>query len=440
VLISYPAIWRAGAVVVPVLSVLEADELGYILQNSEAKAIITTPELLPKVDAACGVQQLHVIVLGSDAGAPLLSFDSLLQDAEPLDEPVPRAQDDLAVVLYTSGTTGAPKGVMQSHHNLLANAQNTWNSATRKEPDEVGLLVLPLAHTFGLSTLVAGYLFGGQSVLMRRFHPKDALELIARHRVTNMAGVPTMFMYMLITPGEYDTSSVRRWIVGAAPMAVENLRKFEARFGGSMHVGYGLTEASPTIACEREGDPRKPGSTGRPLDGVRVKIVDEHDRVLPAGEVGEICAAGENVTLGYLGMPDATAATFRDGWLHTGDTGYLDDEGYLFVVDRKKDLIIRGGLNVYPKDVEEVLYRHPAVAECAVVGVPDELLGEQVCACIVPKPGASPSREEVIAHCQTALAKYKTPSRVVFLRALPKTAIGKIKKKELRTLVSSLEG
>jgi long-chain acyl-CoA synthetase len=442
VLISYPGIWRVGAVTVPVLQVLEAHELAYILQDSKAKAVITSLDQIAKVREAqqmAGVGGLRIIAVTEGkqgVEAPVLSFEQLVAGGRSDLPPVPRERDDLAVVLYTSGTTGKPKGVMQSHNNLYANASNGYNSTKTRDTAEVGLLALPLAHTFGLSSLVGGYLFGGKAVLMRRFMPQDALQLIREHKVNVMAGVPTMFMYMLMMPGEHDTSTVRRWVVGAAPMPMEQLVKFEQRFGGAMHVGYGLTEASPTIAVEREDEPRKPGSTGRPVEGVEVKIADEQGHALPPGQIGEICARGENITLGYLGMPEATAECFRDGWLHTGDMGYLDEDNYLFVVERKKDLIIRGGLNIYPKDVEEVLYRHPAVRECAVVGVPDTLMGEQVCACVVLREGATATAEELIAHCQGALAKYKTPRFVEFLSELPKTTIGKIQKKELRKAVS----
>jgi len=443
VLISYPAIWRVGAVVVPVLHVLEAHELAYIVKNSRARAVITSHDLTAKVldaVAAADVGEVGVIAVTegkAQVEAPVLPFEMLVADSEPLAQVVERAPEDLAVVLYTSGTTGHPKGVMQTHHNLMANASNSWNTAKTRNPDETTLIALPLAHTFGLSTLVSGYLFGSRGILMRRFLPQDALKLIERHKVAVMSGVPTMFVYMLMVPEQFDTSSMRSWIVGAAPMPMEHLRRFEARFGGTMYVGYGLTEASPTIAVEREGEPRKPGSTGRPVEGVRVKIVDDNGNERPRGQIGEICAAGENVTKGYLGMPEATAECFRDGWLHTGDIGFLDEDDYLFVVERKKDLIIRGGLNVYPKDVEEVLYRHPAVAECAVVGVPDALMGEQVCACVVLKPGLTLSADVLVHHCQETLAKYKTPRYVEFLPALPKTTIGKIQKKELRKMMSA---
>jgi long-chain acyl-CoA synthetase len=280
-------------------------------------------------------------------------------------------------------------------------------------------------------------LFGTQAVLMRRFMPKDALSLIARFRANIMYGVPTMFMYMLSVPESFDTSSMRMWVVGAAAMPTDQLMRFEQRFGGTVYVGYGLTEASPSVAVDREFEPRKPGSTGKPLEGVSVKIVDATGRTLPAGQIGEICASGANISKGYLGLPDATAQTFRDGWLYTGDLGYLDQDGYLFVVDRKKDLIIRAGLNVYPADVEEVLYAHPAVRECAVIGIPDVELGERVCACVVLRDGMNASEEELIAHCQARLAKYKTPARIEFMHELPRTAIGKILKKDLRAQVAA---
>jgi long-chain acyl-CoA synthetase len=286
---------------------------------------------------------------------------------------------------------------------------------------------------------LSAYLFGGRSVLVRRFQPDEALKLIERHKVTVMSGVPTMYMYMLMTPLEVDTSSVRAWIVGAAPMPVEHLNAFEQRFGGVMHVGYGLTEASPTIAFEREGEPRKPGSTGRPVEGVRVKIVNDEGVELPRGEVGEICAAGDNITCGYYNNPEATAECFRDGWLHTGDMGLLDQDGYLFIVERKKDLIIRGGFNIYPKDVEEVLHRHPAVRECAVVGVPDERLGERACAVVIPVDAADPpSLAELAEHCRVeGMARQFWPERVEVVDDFPRTPSGKVQKFRLRELLDT---
>jgi long-chain acyl-CoA synthetase len=388
-------------------------------------------------------QDIFVIVALASGEGPLprgtLSFDELVQKHEPMTTVVERGPDDLATILYTSGTTGQPKGVMQTHHNLYANAMNSWNTATTRERGETSLLVLPLAHSFGLSALLSGYLFGGRAVLMRWFNPEGALELIQKHRVKTMAGVPTMFVYMLMHEGadRYDTSSVTRWLVGAAPMPMEQLRAFEQKFGGTMYVGYGLTESCPGVAVEREGMPRKPGSTGMPMEGVTVKIVDDDRKVLQAGEIGEVVATGENISPGYYRNPEATAETFRDKWLFTGDVGYLDADGYLFIVERKKDLIIRAGFNVYPKDVEEVIYRHAAVREAAVVGVPDERMGEEVCAYVVKKDGAELTAAELTVHCQAHLAKYKTPKFIEFLPVLPKTNIGKIQKKELRKLAKA---
>jgi long-chain acyl-CoA synthetase len=466
VLVAYPAIWRAGLVVVPVLFVLEARELAYIVRNSAAKAVITSLEVLPKVleaiaslgdpgepgeparaapysgfIAGAGVR---VIVAGAEADVPpgCLSYDALVRSSRPLTAMVPRENGDLATILYTSGTTGAPKGVVQTHHNLYSNALNAWNSSSNRDRTERVLLVLPLAHTFGLSALVSGYLFGVCGVLMRWFDPEKALALIERHKITYMAGVPTMFVLMTMHPNasRYDTSSVKRWLVGAAPMPMSQLREFEGKFGGTMYVGYGLSEASPSVASERDDFPRKPGSTGRPLAGVEVKIVDEDGSQAPDGTVGEICARGDNISPGYFENPAATAETFRDGWLYTGDMGYLDEDGYLFVVERKKDLIIRGGLNVYPKDVEDVIYRHPAVLDAAVVGVPDVRMGEEVCVYVVPRLGAHLTGDEIVAHCRASLAKYKTPRYVEFVADLPRTSLGKIQKKEIRKMAAARFG
>lgn len=437
VLVAYPAIWRAGLTVIPVLFLLEERELVYILKNSQARAVITSPDQQSKVLAAAAQVQsvAHVIVTGAGSGGEQhLSFEELAAQGKQLANAVARSKDDLAVLLYTSGTTGLPKGVMQTHHNLRSATLNAQNSGRKSRPDDVGLLVLPLAHSFGLSVLVGGYIYGGKAVLMRWFEPEQALALIQKHRVRAMAGVPAMFIGMLAHPAaeKYDTSSMERWLVGAAPMPTKQLERFEERFGGTMYVGYGLTEACPGIATEREGMPRKPGSTGVPMAGVDVKIIDDQGAELPRGEVGELIARGENISPGYLGREEETARTFRDGWLHTGDMAYQDEEDYVFIVERKKDLIIRGGFNVYPKDVEEVIHQLPDVTECAVVGVPHERLGEEVAAYVVIKKDSYLDAERLIAYCQEHLAKYKTPRHVVFLGALPKNRIGKIMKKELR--------
>jgi long-chain acyl-CoA synthetase len=331
---------------------------------------------------------------------------------------------------------------MLTHGNLHANAINIKETAGDTDRGDVSLAVLPLSHSYGLGLLVTGYVSEhiGRTVLLRWFNLEGVFEAIQKYKVANMAGVPTMYIYMLHYPeaDKYDVSSVLNWLVGAAPMSQATLKQFEEKFGGVMYVGYGLSEASPGVAAERDTFPRKPGSVGKPLCGVEVKIFDENDNEISANTVGEIVCRGGNVMKGYYKMPEETEAALRNGWLHTGDMGYFDDDGYLYIVERKKDLIIRGGFNIYPKDVEETLYKHDAVAEAAVVGKPDELMGEEVVAYVVKVPGTNVTAEELIAHCQSNLAKYKCPRRIEFLDAMPKNPIGKVQKKELRKLAKEL--
>lgn len=440
VLMAYPAIWRVGAIIVPVLFLLEGREVAYIAGDSEAVAVITSPEFLYKIqEARHSVPSLrHVIVIGSKNQPDTVSFDRLAAESEPEESIYHTDDEDVAVLLYTSGTTGRPKGVMLSHKNLYANALNIKNTAGDEDRGRMHLSVLPLAHAYGLGLLVGGYVSDriGTAVLLPWFNLEQVFRSIEKYKVVSMAGVPTMFIYMLHYPDadKYDTSSVKYWLVGAAPMSPVTLKEFEAKFGGQMFVAYGLSEASPGVASERETFPRKPGSVGKVMEGVEVKIFDDNDHEMPVNAVGEIVCMGGNVMKGYYKMPEETEQTMRGGWLHTGDMGYLDEDSYLYIVERKKDLIIRGGFNIYPKDVEEVLYMHPAVVEAAVVGKPDELMGEEVVAYVVLKPNNHASKEELVSHCQSHLAKYKCPRRVEFLDSMPKNAIGKIVKKELRRL------
>ncbi|NQU08422.1 MAG: AMP-binding protein, partial [Candidatus Abyssubacteria bacterium] len=386
----------------------------------------------------------HVIVVGGEDHPDTIPFDRLVSESEPEESIYPTKEDDLAVLLYTSGTTGRPKGVMLTHGNLYANAMNGFKTRGETDRGDVGLSVLPLSHSYGLAVLLSGYVSDrkGRTVLLRWFDLEQVFRCIDKYKVNGMAGVPTMFIYMLHYPDadKYDTSSVEFWLVAAAPVAVETMKQFEEKFGGEMYQGYGLTEASPAVAIQREAIPRKPGSVGMPLVGVEVRIFDEKDAELPPNDVGEIVVRGDNVMKGYYKMPEETAETLRGGWLHTGDMGYLDEDGHLYIVERKKDLIIRGGFNIYPKDIEEALYKHPAVAEAAVVGKAHELMGEDVFAFIVLKPEARASEEELIEHCRSQLAKYKCPNKIEFLSSMPKTPIGKIQKKELRKMAGKISG
>jgi long-chain acyl-CoA synthetase len=425
---AYAAILELGAVIVPVIFLLSPDEVRHILADSGARAVITSPELYGKIEGWAGDV---VIVHGEVSGT--LGYAELIAREPDAFTMVDRADNDLAVILYTSGTTGHPKGVALSHTNLASNARA---SASINELDrhEWSLTVLPLSHSYGLTVMNSGNILGTKSVLLRWFNPELVLDTIQKYRVQAMAGVPTMWVYLLNFPGgeRFDTSSMRIWGSGAAPLPVEIVAPFEKKFGGRLLEGYGLTEASPVVSAHRYSGVRKLGSVGPPIPGVEVRIVDDDDRDVPLGDAGEVCVRGPNVMLGYYGLPDETARTLRNGWLHTGDMGRLDEDGFLYIVERKKDLIIRGGFNVYPREVEEVLYAHPQIAEAAVVGMPDPLMGEDVLAYVVPRAGAALSEEAVIAFCQERLAKFKCPKRVRFLDALPKSPIGKILRKELR--------
>jgi long-chain acyl-CoA synthetase len=432
VLQAYAAILRLGAVVVPVIFLLSPEEVRHILADSGAKLLITSPELAWKADGWTG----PVVLVGGEATGAV-RWDDLVERGPDELAAVGRADHDLAVILYTSGTTGRPKGVALSHDNLAANARA---AASRYELDRArwSLAVLPLSHSYGLTMMNAGHLLGTRGVLLRWFTPDAVLEAIQRYRTQSMAGVPTMYVYLLNVPDadRYDTSSMLVWGSGAAPLPLEIVEPFEKRFGGRLLEGYGLTEAGPVVSSHRSSGPRRLGSVGQPLPGVEVQIVDDDDRPLPAGEVGEICVRGPSVMLGYYGMPEETAAALRGGWLHTGDMGRLDGDGFLFIVERKKDLIIRGGFNIYPREVEEVLYAHPGVAEAAVIGIRDALMGEDVVAFVVPRPGTGATAEEIIAFCQTRLARFKCPKTIRFTDALPKSPVGKILRKELRALAS----
>jgi long-chain acyl-CoA synthetase len=427
VLQAYGGILRAGAVIVPVVFLLSPDEVRHILEDSEAKVVITSPELVAKVEGWPG----RVVLIGE--GAEGVAWDDLLAREASEFPVVARDPADLAVVLYTSGTTGRPKGVALSHDNLASNARA---AASLYELDRTAwaLAVLPLSHSYGLTVMNAGNILGTKAVLLRWFNPELVLETIERFAVQSMAGVPTMYVYLLNDPdGErFDTSSMRSWGSGAAPLPVEIVEPFEKKFGGRLMEGYGLTEASPVVSAHRLSGVRKLGSVGQPIPGVDVAILDDDDRPVPTGALGEVCVRGPNVMLGYYRLPDETARTLRNGWLHTGDVGRLDGDGFLYIVERKKDLIIRGGFNIYPREVEDVLYAHPDVAEAAVVGMPDALMGEDVLAFVVLKSGAAVEADALIAFCQARLARYKCPKRVRFVPALPKSPIGKILRKELR--------
>lgn len=437
--ISYWASWRIGAAVTPVIFLLPPPEIARILSNSEAKVAITSPDLLPSLKTAAeGVSTLeHIICVGGAEGT--LSFEEVEQRGETADM-VECDEDDLAALLYTGGTTGSSKGVMLSHKNLEWTARQAAK-ASEVEPNEVGLLTLPLSHSFGLHVSILGALNPGRGVLMKWFDANEFLAVIAEHEVGRVAVVPAMLQFLLLMPLEdHNLSSLRSVTSGAAGLPVETLLSFEERVpSAGIGQGYGLTETSPTVAVQppssiKDGT-RKVGSVGPVIEGVEVRIAGPDGEAVAPGEAGEITVRGPNVMLGYWRNEGATAEAIRDGWFHTGDVGRLDEDGHLWIVDRVKDLVIRGGFNVYPGDVEAVLVKHPAVAEAAVVGRSSEKWGEEPVALVVLWPGNEVTSEDLDAYCVENLAKYKRPAEIKIVPEIPKTPVGKPDKKAIRASI-----
>ncbi|MGH2728422.1 MAG: class I adenylate-forming enzyme family protein [Actinomycetota bacterium] len=432
--ISYGGILRMGGVVVPVLFLLVTEELQHILADSESKAIITSPEFVAKaLEAANACDPAPVVIVAGGAADGALPLEQLLANASPDAPLVDRAPDDPALFMYTSGTTGRPKGVVLTHANMLHQAE-AIHEISELDRNAMALAVMPLAHAGGLVGWVAGTKNGARSVLMRWFDPEAFCRNIQEYGVVATTLVPTMAALLLNHPAidQYDLSTLEQVAFGAAPAPLELISEFERKTGAQVRMVYGLTEAAPIVTADRISSPRKDGSCGTAIPGVEISIMDPDDKPLPPGEPGEICVRGPNVMAGYHNLPEETALAVRDGWLHTGDVGYQDADGYLFIVDRMKDLIIRGGLNVYPHDVEEVLARHPGVAEAAVVGIPDPTYGEEVEAFVVRRIGTDATEDDLLSHCREHLAKFKSPRRVTFVPDLPKNQVGKVLKRVLR--------
>ena len=436
---AYYGILTAGASVVPMNVLLKSNEVAYYLEDSDAVALVVWESFLE--EAAKGYEQvttcdnLIVMEASGSAGSPegTLSFNQLLAENSPEFDTVQTMPDDTAVILYTSGTTGQPKGSELTHFNMFQNAVITAERLFGMTESDVALGTLPLFHVFGQTCAMNATIYKGATVaLMTRFEPEAALETIQDAGVTLFYGVPTMYQYLLRYPDreQYDTSSLRLGISGGAAMPVEVLRTFEEEFGVVILEGYGLSETSPVV-CFNQPEARKVGSIGVPVWGVELKVFDPEDEEVPPGEPGELVVRGHAVMKGYHKKPEATEKAMKNGWFHTGDIAKMDEEGFFFIVDRVKDLIIRGGYNVYPREIEETLYEHPAVAECAVVGVPHEELGEEVRAVVALKAEQSATEEEIISFAKERMAAYKYPRSVVFMDELPKTATGKILKREL---------
>ncbi|MHB8757202.1 MAG: long-chain-fatty-acid--CoA ligase [Bacillota bacterium] len=438
-LIAYYGSLHAGAVVVQINPMYVESELEGLLRDSGAKALVVFDSLFARaltVRQRVGLKDVIVVSLGQPQATPgegIHQFLDLVAGAQP-DPTMGRdlTGADLAVLQYTGGTTGVSKGAMLTHSNLVADCLLVREWFTDTVPgQERFLTALPLFHSYGMTSCMnmAVYLASAQA-LLPKFDPDDVMRTIQDFQPTIFCGVPTMYVAVNHYPDaqDYNVRSIRSCVSGAAPLPVEVQSRFEELTGGTLVEGYGLSEASPVTHCNPLVGRRKPGAIGVPLPSTDCRIVDVDSgtKVLGVGEVGELCIRGPQVMSGYWNMPAETAEVLRDGWLHTGDIARMDEDGFFYIVDRKKDMIIAGGFNVYPRDVEEVLYQHPKVQEAAVAGLPDEYLGESVKAYIVLKDGQTATAEEIIDFCKLRIARYKVPRQVEFRTELPKTAVGKV--------------
>jgi long-chain acyl-CoA synthetase len=449
--VVYFGILKAGATVVPLNVLLKGREVGYHLADSDAKAYFCfqgTPEL-PMGEAGYagftateGCEHFFVITAGLGDPSPFEGVETMAQamGGQPAEfDTVATDEDDTAVILYTSGTTGQPKGAELRHRNMRDNALlgEPLFGADPAKPDTY-LCVLPLFHSFGQTVCQNGaFAYGGTVVMLPRFEAHAALELMLKEKITFFAGVPTMYWGLLgALEDGVDVSTLkdnlRVAVAGGSALPVEVHKEFEKRFGITILEGYGLSETSPVASFSRYGQAARPGSIGLPVPGVEMKLIDPRwQEVEGAGEIGEIAIKGHNVMKGYYNRPEATAEVIEDGWFRSGDLARRDEDGWYYIVDRSKDMIIRGGYNVYPREIEEVLLTHPAVSLAAVIGVPDESHGEEIKAVVIRKEGADLTEAELVAWCKEQMAAYKYPRHVEFVTSLPMTSTGKILKREL---------
>jgi long-chain acyl-CoA synthetase len=456
-LLSFFAVVRLGAIVVNVNPIYTPREVEMVAKDSGMRAIIALDLLAPNIFGIRANTAIeHVIVTSlldysatPDKAPPTpegaLSFKSLIGGVDEVD--LPRVEidpaEDVAVLQYTGGTTGVPKGAMLTHRNLYTNTLQSWAWAgpLTRQGDERYLMVIPYFHIYGQTVgLLLGAWNGAMQIPIPKFDPNLLIEAIKQYKPTFFPGAPTLYISMLNHPEikSCGLENVRRFNSGSAPLPLEVIERFEKMSGAMLYEGYGLTEASPTTHSTPTLAKRKIGSIGLPFPSTDCKIVDLEtgERVVPVGEAGELCVRGPQVMKGYWNRPEETAIALRDGWLYTGDVARMDEDGFFYIVQRKKDMIIVSGFNVYPNEVEDVLFTHPAVLEAAVIGVPDQYRGEAVKAFITLRPGANATADEVIEFCRANLAKYKVPSLIEFMPSLPKSAVGKVLRRELREMES----
>jgi long-chain acyl-CoA synthetase len=433
--IVYFGALRLGAVVVPMNPLLKEKEVAYHLSDSGAKVMVGWHQFDDPARAGSEQAGAEAVIVAPG------EFEQLMAAADPVEEVVDRADDDPAVIIYTSGTTGTPKGATLMHSNLIAGAE-VGRELVDAGPHSVAVATLPLFHVFGMNSIMNVAIHArGMLTLVPRFDPGKVLEVIERDRATVFGGVPTMYAALLHHPERerHDVTSLDLCVSGGSPMPVEVLRGFDEEFGTKVLEGYGLSETTGMGSFNKPDRERKPGSIGVPVGRTEFRLVDDEDKQVPAGEPGELVMQGEFVMKGYWNRDEATAEVMRGGWFHTGDVATVDDDGYFFIVDRKKDLIIRGGYNVYPRELEEVLYEHTAVREAAVLGVPHPSLGEEVAAAVALKEGEHVEPEELREYMKQRVAAYKYPRVIWLVEELPKGPTGKILKREIEVPAEQLE-
>lgn len=443
--------FRTGATVVPVMFQLTPDELRYIFSHTDARGIVTDAMLLDKVrEAIVGLDHVQwIVVLDGETNTEASPSEYAMEELLQRDESTSIANidpQDTALMLYTSGTTGKPKGVMLSHHGLIEGTKSGIRAAdlhARTHPT-ITLTAMPMAHIYGVGVMNAGYLMpkeysGGFYVQETWFDPLKFLQLIDEYKCTDMASVPTMLSMLLNHPEleNFDLTSLEMVSCGASPLPEEVSVAFMKRTGCRIKQLYGMTENAGIGTADRFAEPYRPGSVGKPYDIVDMQIVDDNDQPVATGEPGEILTRGPSTMKGYHKNPEATEEALRGGWMHTGDIGYMDEDGWVYVVDRKKDMIIKGGENIFPAEIENVLYEHPDIAEAAVIGVPDDVYGEKVVAFVVRNRGTDLNEEQVIEHVKKSVSSFKAPSQVQFVTDLPKSGVGKILRRELRDQVTA---
>jgi len=443
-IIAYFACWKLGALAGPVNSLLKENEIAFVLNNSEARTILIHSEFEERIKKIRHeLSHLQAIVIFDDESEATREFAKKHEESGRDDVATSLDKDDDAIIIYTSGTTGKPKGCLLTHGNVIANARQISQWLNFDEKDRL-LTIMPLFHMNAVSVTTMSALYaGGSTVISPKFSASQFWKIISDYRVTSFGSVATMLSMLLSkypegVPEGLTTDQLRFAMCGSAPVPAEVMKKFEETFKCPVVEGYGLSESTCRSTFNPPNERRRPGSCGLPI-GNEMKVVDDDDNEVADRQLGEIVLRGENILKGYYKNPEATSIAFRNGWFHTGDIGYRDEDGYFFIVDRKSDMIIRGGENIYPREIDEVLYQHPAVAAAATIGIPDQLYGEEVAAFVVPKDGCEVTEADLISYCTERLADYKCPKSIRIVKDIPKGPTGKLLKRELAGCFPSIK-